>query len=167
MEQAGAAAVAVHGRTKAQLYSGKADWEIIRQVKESVSIPVFGNGDVTDAESCLKMYEQTGCDLVLVGRGSYGNPFIFSEIAAAMAGTPYQKPTLSEKMDTMLYHIRLILQLADGKPPELAIREARKHAAWYISGLHGAAAFRARWYQLQSYAEAEQLAADVKEANPE
>jgi hypothetical protein len=126
-------------------------------VKESVSIPVFGNGDVTDAESCLKMYEQTGCDLVLVGRGSYGNPFIFSEIAAAMAGTPYQKPTLSEKMDTMLYHIRLILQLADGKPPELAIREARKHAAWYISGLHGAAAFRARCYQLQSYAEAEQL----------
>lgn len=167
MEQAGAAAVAVHGRTKAQLYSGKADWEIIRQVKESVSIPVFGNGDVTDAESCLKMYEQTGCDLVLVGRGSYGNPFIFSEIAAAMAGTPYQKPTLSEKMDTMLYHIRLILQLADGKPPELAIREARKHAAWYISGLHGAAAFRARCYQLQSYAEAEQLAADVKETNPE
>lgn len=73
----------------------------------------------------------------------------------------------SEKMDTMLYHIRLILQLADGKPPELAIREARKHAAWYISGLHGAAAFRARCYQLQSYAEAEQLAADVKEANPE
>ena len=91
----------------------------------------------------------------------------FSEIAAAMAGTPYQKPTLSEKMDTLLYHIRLILQLADGKPPELAIREARKHAAWYISGLHGAAAFRARCYQLQSYAEAEQLAADVKEANPE
>ncbi|MDY2509232.1 MAG: tRNA dihydrouridine synthase DusB [Ruminococcus callidus] len=166
MEQAGAAAVAVHGRTKTQLYAGKADWDIIRQVKQSVSIPVIGNGDVTNAESCFQMYEQTGCDLVMVGRGSYGNPFVFSEIAAAMAGKPYQPPTLAEKMDTMLYHIRLILKLADGKPPELAIREARKHAAWYISGLHGAAAFRARCYQLQSYAEAEQLAADVKEANP-
>ena len=166
MEQAGAAAVAVHGRTKAQLYAGKADWGIIQQVKQTVSIPVIGNGDVTNAESCFQMYEQTGCDLVMVGRGSYGNPFVFSEIAAAAAGQPYRPPTLAEKMDTMLYHIRLILKLTEGKPPELAIREARKHAAWYISGLHGAAAFRARCYQLQSYAEAEQLAADVKEANP-
>jgi nifR3 family TIM-barrel protein len=161
MERAGAAAVAVHGRTKTQLYSGHADWNIIRQVKEAVSIPVIGNGDVTDAESCQRMYDETGCDLVMIGRGSYGNPFVFSEIAAAQQGLPWHKPTLEEKMDTMLYHVRLILQLADGKPPELAIREARKHAAWYISGLHGAAAFRARCYQLSSYAEAEQLAADV------
>lgn len=167
MEQAGAAAIAVHGRTKEQLYSGKADWDIIRQVKQTVSIPVIGNGDVTDADSCLRMYAETDCDLVMIGRGSYGNPFVFTEIDARLHNRPYTPPTLAQKMETMLYHIRLILQMADGKPADLAIREARKHAAWYISGLHGAAAFRARCYQLTSYTEAEQLAADVLQKQQE
>lgn len=160
MEDAGAAAIAVHGRTKEQLYSGKADWNAIREVKQAVSIPVIGNGDVCTAEDCLAIYEQTGCDMVMVGRGSYGNPFIFREIAAAIQDQPVILPTLEERMETMLRHIRLILECSPQKPPEIAIRDARKHAAWYMTGMYGAAKFRARCYQLDSYEAAEQLAAD-------
>lgn len=160
MQEAGASAVAVHGRTKMQMYSGKADWDIIKKVKKAVSIPVIGNGDVADFDSCMKMYNETGCDLVMIGRGSYGNPFVFREIDAKMRGEEYIPPTLEERMETMLYHIRLIIKHSHGKPPEIAIRDARKHAAWYMSGCYGAASFRARCYQLSSYDEAQQMAED-------
>lgn len=160
IENAGASAITVHGRTKMQMYSGKADWNIIKQVKQAVSIPVIGNGDVTDFNSCKKMYDETGCDLVMIGRGSYGNPFVFREIDSLMNGITYTPPTLEQRMEAMLYHIRLIIKHSFGKPPEIAIRDARKHAAWYMSGCYGAASFRARCYQLSSYEEAEVMAND-------
>ena len=157
LEDAGAAAIAVHGRTRDQFYSGEANADVIRQVKEAVSVPVIGNGDVTDLASCLRMYRDTGCDLVMIGRGSYGNPFVFDEIAAYFAGREYVPPTLEEKMSVMLEHIRLMLSMSE-KNEELAMHEARKHAAWYMNGYYGSAKFRGRCYQLSSYAEAEALA---------
>lgn len=157
MEASGAAAITVHGRTREQFYTGEADWKIISEVKKNVKIPVIANGDVTDLKSCLDMYEQTGCDLVMIGRGSYGNPFIFKEISSYYKGEEYTSPTIEEKMSVMLRHIRLILDISE-KSEKLAIHEARKHAAWYMNGYYASAKFRARCYNLTSYSEAEQLA---------
>lgn len=157
MEASGAAAITVHGRTREQFYTGEADWKIISEVKKNVKIPVIANGDVTDLKSCLDMYEQTGCDLVMIGRGSYGNPFIFKEISSYYKGEEYTAPAIEEKMSVMLRHIRLILDISE-KSEELAIHEARKHAAWYMNGYYASAKFRARCYNLTSYSEAEQLA---------
>lgn len=157
MEASGAAAITVHGRTREQFYTGEADWKIIFEVKKNVKIPVIANGDVTDLKSCLDMYEQTGCDLVMIGRGSYGNPFVFKEISSYYKGEEYTPPAIEEKMTVMLRHIRLILDISE-KSEELAIHEARKHAAWYMNGYYASAKFRARCYNLTSYSEAEQLA---------
>lgn len=162
VESAGASAITVHSRTREQFYSGSADWNIISRVKHTVKIPVIGNGDVNDAELCRRMYDETGCDLVMIGRGSYGNPFIFRAIESYFAGKEYVLPTVEEKMNVMLEHIRLILELS-GKPEEPAMHEARKHAAWYMNGYYGSAKFRARCYQLSSYKEAELLAEEFAE----
>ncbi len=166
MESAGAAAITVHGRTKSQLYSGQADWSQIAAVKRAVSVPVIGNGDICSAADAAAMYKQTGCDLVAVGRATYGNPWIFREIDSYFKGIPYTPPTPEERMEMMLRHIRMIVEHSK-KPPEIAIREARKHASWYMTGHFGAAAFRARCYNLSSYEEAERLAEDFLTVNRE
>ena len=138
-ELAGAAAIAVHGRTRMQQYSGKADWKIIREVKKHVSVPVFGNGDVKSGTDAIRMMEETGCDSVLVARACEGNPWIFREISAAMEGRECPPPSGRERVEMALQHFELEAQLHGARG---GLLEMRKHIAWYIHGMHGAARFR-------------------------
>lgn len=139
-EAGGAAAVAVHGRTREQFYLGKADWEIIRQVKEAVKIPVIGNGDVVDGESAKAMFEQTGCDGVMVARAAQGNPFIFREIKSFFEeGKACERPSRKEVYDTVIRHADMQLKY---KGEYIGIREMRKHVSWYTYGMPGSARFR-------------------------
>ena len=155
IEEAGGAAVAVHGRTREQYYSGKADWEIIRQVKEAVSSPVIGNGDVTSGEKALEMRERTGCDGVMIGRGAQGNPWIFHELLEYdRTGKLPPRPSKEQIKDTMLRHARLQLEF---KGEYLGIREMRKHVAWYTKGMEGSAKLRDDINKVESYAELESL----------
>ena len=155
IEEAGAAAVAVHGRTREQYYSGKADWEIISKVKDAVSIPVIGNGDGTSGERAIAMREQTGCDGVMIARGAQGNPWIFSELTAyEQTGTLPPRPSVGEIKKTMLRHAALQLEY---KGEYLGIREMRKHVAWYVKGLHGAARLRDAINKVETYEELENI----------
>lgn len=157
-EAAGAAAVAVHGRTREQYYAGTADWDIIAKVKEAVSIPVIGNGDVTDGASAAALLEQTGCDGVMVGRAARGNPWIFSQIAAWLEdGTILPRPDIEEVKQTILYHAQLQLTT---KGEYTAIREMRKHVSWYTSGYPNSARLRQVVNQTESF---EELCALVEE----
>lgn len=155
IEEAGAAAVAVHGRTREQYYSGKADWDIIRQVKEAVSIPVIGNGDVTSPQKADELVKQTGCDGVMIARGAQGNPWIFSEmIHWEETGELPPGPDKDEVREMMLRHARLQLEY---KGEFCGIREMRKHVAWYTKGLKGAARLREKVNAVESLEELENL----------
>jgi len=140
VEQAGAQAVAVHGRTAKQLYSGKADWSIIRKVKNAVSIPVIGNGDIVEPEDAKRMIEETGCDGVMIGRSALGNPWVFREISHFLEhGVKLPRPDAQERIEVALRHMNLLV--AD-KGEVIGVKEMRKHAAWYIKGLPGCAEMR-------------------------
>ena len=155
IEEAGAAAVAVHGRTREQYYSGQADWDIIRQVKEAVSIPVIGNGDVVDAASAEALVEQTGCDGIMIGRGAEGNPWIFKQILHYReTGETLAKPTQHEVKEMMLRHARMQVEYKGGA---IGIREMRKHVAWYTAGFPHSAKLRAAINQVESLQELEQM----------
>lgn len=154
-EEAGAAAIAVHGRTREQYYSGSADWEIIRQVKEAVQIPVIGNGDVTSGERAAALREQTGCDGVMIARGAQGNPWIFSDLLEyEETGAFPPRPDVDQIRSTMLRHARLQIEY---KGSYIGIREMRKHVAWYTKGVHGAARLREQINKVESYEELEDL----------
>lgn len=154
-EDAGAAAVAVHGRTREQFYSGRADWDIIRQVKEAVSIPVIGNGDLLTAEDVIAMEEQTGCDGFMIARGAQGNPWIFRQILHYFeTGEHLAKPTLEEVTQMILRHARMMLEF---KGEYIGIREIRKHAAWYTAGYPNSARLRVAINNVESFEALEEL----------
>lgn len=148
-ENAGASAITVHGRTKVQMYSPPVNIDIIREVKKAVSVPVIGNGDIIDGKSAAKMLEETGCDLIMVGRGALGRPWVFKQINAYLEHERIlPEPPVIERMLIMLKHIE---KLCEYKGERVGIREARKHAAWYTKGLRGAAEYRAKMSSIESF----------------
>ena len=160
-EEAGAAAIAVHGRTREQYYSGKADWDIIRQVKEAVSIPVIGNGDILTAQDVYEMRRQTGCDGFMIGRGAQGNPWIFRQILHYMeTGEELPKPDIREVADMVLRHARAQIAF---KGELMGMREMRKHAAWYTSGYKNSAKLRGKINEVETYGQLEDLFQSVVE----
>lgn len=162
-EKAGAAAVTVHGRTKEQMYSGNVDYNIIAEVKKAVSIPVIGNGDITDEQSATMMMEKTNCDAIMIGRGALGNPWLFSRINAyfdeCRVLTP---PTITQKMVTMLGHVQKIIEY---KGEYIGMREARHHAGYYTKGLRGGATLRREICQMEHFEQLQELAYKIAKEN--
>ena len=158
MEQAGAAAVTVHGRYAEQMYRGNADWNVIAKVKNAVSIPVVGNGDVKSGSDARAMFEQTGCDAVMIARGAQGNPWVFADVKAALSGEAYEAPSVEERLDMARRHARLLAR-REGRN----IVRMRKHAAWYVTGLPGAAKARGMFNECSSLEEFDQAFDELRE----
>lgn len=154
-QECGVSAIAVHGRTRAQYYAGCADWDIIRQVKEAVSIPVIGNGDIVDGTTAKKMMDETGCDGIMIGRAARGNPFIFNQVKKYLEdGTVVEKPGMPQIRDMILRHCRMLIE---EKGDYTGIREMRKHVAWYTAGYPHSAEIRRKVNMIESYEALEQL----------
>ncbi|MBE6834697.1 MAG: tRNA dihydrouridine synthase DusB [Ruminococcaceae bacterium] len=163
VEQAGASAIIIHGRTREQMYALPINFDIIKQVKQAVNIPVIGNGDITDGLSAAKMIEYTNCDAVMVGRGSLGRPWVFSQINGYLNHeTVIPEPPVSERMRVMLKHINRICEY---KGERIGIREARKHAAWYTKGIRGTARYKREICSIESIEQLEEIAFRIASEN--
>ena len=162
-EQNGAQAVTVHGRTKAQFYAPPVNFDIIREVKQALSIPVIGNGDICDAKSAQHMYEYTGCDYIMIGRGALGNPWVFREINEYFdKGIIINKPTIEEKCDVLLRHIEAVVEY---KGEHVGMREARKHTAYYLKGFRNAAKLRNMAFSMETLEDLKKLIQEIRTSN--
>ena len=160
-EEAGASAITIHPRTRSQGYEGKADWNIIKEVKNTVSIPVIGNGDIKTMEDAKRMIDETGCDAVMIGRGSLGNPYLFKQVVHYLkTGEKLEEQTPKEKIDMAIKHFKYLLEI---KPEKVAVLEMRTHAAWYIKGLNGSKETKLNIFKCETKEELLKILVEYKE----